>query len=224
MTIASSPPRRPSALDDTVVRSEGESRVDVFTYNMQGGIDGRIPGTDWTYEAYASTGQSETSSLLTGVASLERYRAVVGAANWGKGFIQRGNNTPNGGFGFGASTATCTSGLNPFDANLVVTQDCKDAISADLKGRAVLKQDVQEVNAQGKLFSLPAGDVRAAVGASHRESGYEFLNDTLTTQGRSFLDQSIGIYPSGNSKGKISVKELYAEALVQYCSQVSNYH
>ena len=198
-----------------------ESRVDVFTYNMQGGIDGRIPGTDWTYEAYVSTGQSETSSLLTGVASLERYRAVIGAPNWGKDFIQRGNNTPNGGFGFGASTATCTSGLNPFNASLVVTQDCKDAISADLKGRAVLKQDVQEVNAQGKLFSLPAGDVRAAIGASNREVSYEFLNDTLTTQGRSFLDQSIGIYPSGNSKGKISAKEIYAEALVPVLNDVA---
>ena len=198
-----------------------ESRVDVFTYNMQAGLDGRIPGTEWTYDAYVSTGQSETSSLLTGVASLERYRAVIGAPNWGKDFVQRGNNTPNGGFGFGASTATCTSGLNPFNATLVVTQDCKDAISADLKGRAVLKQDVQEINAQGKLFSLPAGDIRAAIGASHGETSYEFLNDTLTTQGRSFLDQSIGIYPSGNSKGKISVKELYAEALVPVLTNVA---
>jgi iron complex outermembrane recepter protein len=201
---------------DNVVGNR-ESRVDVFTYNMQGGLEGKIPGTSWTWEAYASTGQSETSSLLTGVASLERYRAVITAPNWGQGFSLQGN--PSAG-GFGASTATCTSGLNPFNPSLVVSQDCKEAISADLKGRAVLKQDVQEVNLQGALFDLPAGEVRAAVGASNRESSYEFLNDTLTTQGRSFNDQSIGIYPSGNSRGTIRVKEVYAEALVPVLSDL----
>jgi len=196
-------------LDDSL--GNRESRVDVMTYNMLGGFEGKIGDSGWTYEAYASTGQSETSSLLTGVASLERYRAVISAPNWGQGFSVQGN--PAFG-GFGASSATCTSGLNPFNPSLVVSQDCKDAISADLKGRAVLKQDVQEVNVQGGVFDLPAGEVRAALGVSHRNSRYEFLNDTLTTQGRSFQDQSIGIYPSGNSRGSIGVKEAYAEALV----------
>ncbi|MET0290862.1 MAG: TonB-dependent receptor [Steroidobacteraceae bacterium] len=188
-----------------------ESRVDVFTYNMLGGLEGKIGDSSWTWEAYVSTGQSETSSLLTGVASLNRFRAVISAPNWGAGFRSQGNAAFGG---FGASTATCTSGLNPFNPNLVVSEDCKEAISADLKGRAVLKQDVREANAQGKLFTLPMGDVRAAVGVSQRESRYEFLNDTLTTQGRSFQDQSIGIYPSGNSDGRIGVKEIYGETLV----------
>jgi iron complex outermembrane recepter protein len=187
------------------------AKVDVFTYNMQGGLKGRIPNSDWTWEAYASTGESETSSVTTGNADLERLRAVMTAPNWGKGFSAQGN-APFG--GFGASSATCTSGLNPFDQNLVVSADCKNAIGTDLKTRASLRQDIEEVNAQGKLFTLPAGEVRAAIGATHRESKYEFLNDTLTTQGRSFLDQSVGIYPSGNSSGKITVKEIYAEALV----------
>ncbi|MFO1400844.1 MAG: TonB-dependent receptor [Steroidobacteraceae bacterium] len=188
-----------------------ESTVDVFTYNLQAGFDGKIPNTDWTWEAYASAGSSETTSTLTGVASLERYRAVVSAPNWGAGFHAQGN--PAFG-GFGANSASCTSGIDPFNKNLVVSQDCKEAIAADLKTRSVLRQQVQEINAQGKLFTLPAGEVRAAIGASHRESNYLFLNDTLTTQGRSFQDQSIGIYPSGNSFGNITVKEIYAEALV----------
>lgn len=188
-----------------------ESAVDVLTYNLQGGFDGEIPGTDWTWEAYASAGQSETTSTLTGVASLERYRAVVNAPNWGAGWSSQGN--PLFG-GFGASTATCTSGIDPFNKSLVVSKDCQEAISADLKNRAVLRQQVQEVNAQGKLFTLPAGEVRAAIGASRRQSTYLFLNDTLTTQGRSFQDQSIGIYPSGNSSGEINVKEFYGEVLV----------
>jgi outer membrane receptor protein involved in Fe transport len=53
---------------------------------------------------------------------------------------------------------------------------------------------------QGGLFELPAGTLRFALGASYREMDYQFLNDTLTTQGRSYLDQALGIYPSGDSQ------------------------
>jgi len=188
-----------------------QATTDVFSYNMQGGFEGKIPQIDWTWELYASKGQSETSSLLTGVASLERFRAVVEAPDWGAGFSAQGN--PLFG-GFGASSATCTSGLDPFNKSKPITQDCINAISAPLKTRSTLNQDVWEFNAQGKVVTLPAGDLRAAIGLSHRQARYEYLNDTLTTQGTSFLDQAIGIYPSGNSHGEITVKEAYGEALV----------
>jgi iron complex outermembrane recepter protein len=187
------------------------STVDVQTYNMRAGFDGKFGRSDWTWEAYASTGQSETTSTLAGVASLARLTAVMAAPNWGAGFSAQGN-PANG--GFGASSATCTSGIDPFNKSAPISQDCQEAISADLKNRAVLRQQIEEVNAQGLVATLPGGELRAAVGGTHRETSYLFLNDTLTTQGRSFLDQSIGIYPSGNSKGKISVNEVYGEALV----------
>ena len=188
-----------------------ESRVDVFTYNIQAGFEGKIPGTDWTWEVYGSQGESETSSLITGTASLERFRTIIAAPNWGAGFTTQGN--PSAG-GFGASAATCTSGFNPFNKAAAISKDCIDAIRADLKTRAVMQQTVFEANAQGGLFSLPAGTVRAAVGASHRQNRYEFLNDTLTTQGSSFQDQAIGIYPSGNSRGLIKADEFYGELLI----------
>jgi outer membrane receptor protein involved in Fe transport len=52
------------------------------------------------------------------------------------------------------------------------------------------------------------------VGASYRKQKYEFINDTLTNQGESFLDQAVGIYPSSDSFGGYNVKELYGELLV----------
>jgi iron complex outermembrane recepter protein len=188
-----------------------QATTDVYSYNIQGGFEGTIPGIDWTWEAYTSKGQSETSSLLTGVASLSRLRAVVSAPNWGQGFTQQGNAAFGG---FGASTATCTSGLNPFNKSIPITQDCKDAIEAPLKTKSVLQQQIWEANVQGKIIDLPAGELRAALGVSHREDEYNYLNDTLTTQGSSFQDQAVGIYPSGNSAGAIRVKEFYGEALV----------
>jgi outer membrane receptor protein involved in Fe transport len=188
-----------------------EARTDVFTYNIVAGFQGTIPDTDWTWELYASPGEAETSSLTTGIASLSRFRAVASSSDWGAGFSAQGN--PLFG-GFGASSATCTSGFDPFDVDQQVSQDCIEAVAADLKTRAIMEQTVFEFNAQGGLFDLPAGQVRAAIGANHRSNEYEFLNDTLTSQGRSFEDQAIGIYPSGNSSGEIKVNELYGELLV----------
>jgi outer membrane receptor protein involved in Fe transport len=186
-------------------------RADVFTYNMQAGLEGKIPSIDWTWEFYGSKGESETTALTTGVASLARFRAVIGAPNWGAGFV--GNSNPAFG-GFGANFATCTSGINPFDKAAPISQDCIDAISASLKTRSTMRQDIWEANAQGKVLDLPAGELRAALGVSYRKTQYEFLNDTLTSQGTEFNDQAIGIYPSGDAGGEDSVKEIYGELLV----------
>jgi iron complex outermembrane recepter protein len=190
-------------------------RADVLTYQMQAGLNGKIPGSDWTWEAYGSTGESETSALTTGVASLERFRAVISAPNWGRGFNSSTLGFSNPLFGgFGANFATCTSGIDPFNKSTPVSQDCIDAISADLKTRANLEQEIWEITTQGRVFDLPAGELRAAVGAQYRKSTYEFLNDTLTSQGSEFNDQAVGIYPSGDSAGELDVKEFYGELLV----------
>jgi outer membrane receptor protein involved in Fe transport len=136
------------------------------------------------------------------------------APNFGAGWSEQGNQGAPG-FGFGASTASCTSGLNFFNPPAGgFSQDCLEAISADLKNRSKVSQTIWEANATGSLFELPAGPLQAAVGASYRKMGYSFLNDTLTTQGRSFQDQALGIYPSGNSFGSINVKEVYGELSV----------
>jgi len=210
--LASRPdPTAPWQLTYLLDFANREGFTDVFTYNLVAGFEGKVPGTDWTWELYASQGESETSALITGTASLERFRAVISAPDWGKGFSAQGN--PAFG-GFGASTATCTSGFDPFNKDAPITQDCIDAISAPLSNRAVMRQTIWEGNAQGGLFDLPAGQVRAAIGASHRENDYEFHNDTLTSQGTSFLDQAIGIYPGGSSEGGIKVDEFYGELLI----------
>ena len=197
-----------------------ETFTDVDTYSLTAGFEGSIPGTDWTWETFAQFGESTTFARQTGVYSLSRLRAVIGAPNFGEGFVQQGNPGPPG-FGFGASTATCTSGLNFFRPPAGgFSEDCLEAIRADLKNRSKVQQNIWEANVQGGLFDLPAGQIRAALGAGYREIDYEFLNDTLTTQGRSFQDQALGIYPSGNSFGSINVKEVYGELLVPVLSDM----
>ncbi|OJW71539.1 MAG: hypothetical protein BGO57_16785 [Sphingomonadales bacterium 63-6] len=189
-----------------------EGFTDVMTYNMLAGFEGSIPGTDWTWDASVNHGVSVTSSRQTGIYSLERLRTVLNSGNFGEGFSATGNSKDNG---FGASTATCTSGLNFFIVpEGGFSEDCLDAIRADLKNRSTMRQTIAELNLQGKLFDLPAGELRGAFGASYREQEYEFINDTLTSQGTSFQDQALGIYPSADSEGYYNVKEVYGELLV----------
>ena len=206
-------PNAPFALS-ALLPTPRETDTDVDTFNITAGLQGSVPGTDWTWEAFSNHGESSTFSDTTGVWSLARLTAVITAKDFGAGFTAKGNGGPPN-FGFGASTATCTSGLNFFNPPAGgFSQDCIDAVSAPLKNRSKVKQSIWEVDATGTLFELPAGPLQAAIGASYREMNYEFVNDTLTTQGSSFLDQALGIYPSGNSSGAINTKEVYGELLV----------
>ncbi|OYW85021.1 MAG: hypothetical protein B7Z20_09835, partial [Sphingobium sp. 32-64-5] len=181
--------------------------TDVYTYNMLAGFEGTIPGIDWTWDATVSQGESVTNALTTGTASLERLRAVMTAPFFGAGFKQQGNAA---GGGFGANAATCTSGLDPFSGK-PVSDDCIAAISAPLKETAKMQQTIGEANAQGKLFNAPAGEVRAAVGATYRKNAYTFLEDNIKERDSSFLDQTLGIYPARSIDAALSSKEVYGE-------------
>jgi len=83
-----------------------------------------------------------------------------------------------------------------------------------------MKQTIWETNLQGAIIDLPAGEARGAVGYSTRENDYHFWNDTLTTEGRSFLDQALGLYPAQNSVGYIEAKEVYGEVLIPVLSDL----
>lgn len=186
------------------------TEADVYTYNIVTGLEGSVPGMDWTWEAFVSHGETQSTVMQTGFASLERFRQLLSLPNFGAGAVITGNEA---GGGFGAATATCTSGLNLFNPS-TISQDCYEAIGANISSKSTMRQTIAEANLQGSLFALPAGDLRFAAGASYRENDYNFINDTLTTQGRSFNDQALGLYPSGNSSGLITVRELYGELLV----------
>lgn len=192
----------------------------VQTYNLVAGLEGYVPGTDWTWEAFVNHSVSSTSSRQTGMYSLARVRGVYSSPNFGQGFNYRGNPEDNG---FGAVTARCTSGLDVFNvqgnANNV-SVDCREAIASDISTRSEMRQTIAEVNLQGGLIELPAGQARFAVGASYRELDYEFVTDGLTGYGRSFLDQAIGIYPSSNSSAFMDVKEVYGELLIPVLSDL----
>jgi outer membrane receptor protein involved in Fe transport len=191
---------------------------DVKTYTMVGGLQGSIPGTDWTWEVFVNHGISQTLSRQTGFYSMARERAVFTAPNMGQNFQFTSNQFAGlGGLanGFGATTGACTTGLNFFQGYQGVSQNCLDAISTSVSNKSTTRQTIAEANLQGGLFELPAGQLRFALGASYRAQRYSFSNETDATIGTAFLDSIVGIYPSANMDNVgYDTKELYGELLV----------
>jgi outer membrane receptor protein involved in Fe transport len=209
-----------------------ETHASTTTYNLTGGFEGVFPGIEWTWEAFYSYGETSTLTQSTGYVSLERTRIVLsgvidsaddgspifydGYKNFGQGFELKGNAQDGG---FGAATAFCTSGLNPFDYSNV-TEDCWNAIKADVKANMNMQQTIWEANTQGSILDLPAGEMRGALGVGHRKNVFKFLSDTINSEGVSFTDQILGLYPAQDSYGKTSSTEVYAELLIPVLSDL----
>jgi len=184
-------------------RSTNRSTV----YQVMAGLQGEIGIADWTWEAYASHGETNTTNYLNGgFVSVERYRRVMQAPNYGQNLTL---GDPTGILGY---QIKCTSGL-PVFSNFQVSEDCLDAISSRLKNITELKQDIVEANLQGGLFELPAGQLRAAAGFTHRINKFDFDPDVLNDQ-ESVLDGPIGLFAANDTSGSTRVNELYAEFLV----------
>jgi iron complex outermembrane receptor protein len=178
-------------------------RTKTNTYEIVAGIRGELGFKDWTYDFFGTHGDTNQTTAYQGFVDLARYQALINMPNYGA----------NADFNNGRTglLAHCTSGLNPF-VNTPVSQDCKDIINAGLKTNTSLQQKQVELDIQGALFPMPAGDMRFAVGADYRSDDFEYLPDGgLSTQNITSL--TIGLFDTSATRGKIAVKEGYVELL-----------
>lgn len=196
----------------------------ISVWQFEAGIDFELPFRDWTGEAYVSHGASSTYNVAGGNLSLQRYRALINRPDYGRGAAISGNpagtGVTNGASpGFGAGDVTCASGFYDtlFGGDKPLSQDCFDAINATLQTRTEIRQDIVEVNLQGGVIDLPAGELRTALGYQHRKNKAAFNPDILQSQS-SFTDQVIGVYPTGYLDASTTVDDLYVEALVPVLS------
>ena len=172
-------------------------------------------GETWTGEFYYSHGQSQTYNNANGNLSLQRFRAVMQAPDWGRNASAPGQPRPACGrtsaprrrTARAASTTRCLHGDQP------LSHDCYNAINAQLQTRAQNKQDIIEVNFQGVLAKLKPGELRAAFGYQSRDNSASFVPDILQST-FSFTDQVIGVYPTGYLDAHTSADDLYLETLV----------
>lgn len=170
---------------------------DYSVYQITTGLRGDLTGLrDWTYDVYLSYGRVDNDTEYTGYLS--------------RSAVQRLLEAPDGG------ASLCTGGFNPFGAN-PLSASCIAYVSRVPRNKTTNDQRVVEANLQGGLFTLPAGEVRAAVGATYREQNYDFSPDNLLLSTFT-LNGVTGPELAGNSgtplSGSDTVSELYGEVLI----------
>lgn len=172
-------------------------------YQILAGFRGDVGVSDWTWEAYASHGATRVDLDYIGWASTQRWREVVQAPNFGRGYTANGP---------GSTSITCTSGIPIFES-FEISQDCINAITARYTDRTRLTQDIIEATAQGRVIDLPAGEVRSAVGVTYRKNEFQYMPDA-TREVNSILDIPVGTFGQANVEGRTQVREVYGELLV----------
>ena len=204
-------------------------------WQIEGGLNIDLPIKDWTAELYYSHGQSSTYNVAGGNLSLTRLRVLTNYPDYGRGakgtgnmFYAVGSSAANATIvptvrpAFGSGDFTCSSGFYDtfFGGDKALSQDCFNAINATLQTRTQNQQDIIEINLQGGLIDLPAGEVRMAAGYQNRMNKAQFNPDILQSQD-SYTDQVIGVYPTGYLDASTAVKDYYVEALVPVLSNIT---
>jgi outer membrane receptor protein involved in Fe transport len=142
-------------------------------YQIMAGVEGAFTNRDWTWEAYVSSGQTDTTNFSLNLPSLQRYQYLVAQPNFGVGSFSLGRNY----------TINCPTGL-PIFRTTDPAASCIEGI--DSKGRSIteLAQNIAEFNLQGKIIDMGAGELRFAAGVSSRENKFKFdPAETTTTVG-----------------------------------------
>jgi len=181
------------------------------TFQVMAGVTGNISGIDGTWDVYMSHGESQNLQHLVGFGDLTNYRNIVTQANYGRGAValSPGVTTPNTGAG---GTATCTSGLPIFE-QFEITPDCYNAVVANMVDTMFLKQDIIEGTVEGRIATLPAGELRFAAGASYRENVISYEPAHLNSKSNT-ATQPIGQFVANPARGSTEATDVFGEILV----------
>lgn len=189
-TILASRPN-PSAgflLAQAVVPAGNRREENVYdVFQITGGAEGRL-GSNLTWNIHASHGRTVLDQYQRNFISSLAVQRLVRAADGG--------------------ASLCTGGYNFVDI-AGLSQSCLDYIKRDAHNRTELEQTIVEANLQGGIVTLPAGELRFALGADYRRNSYSFDPDPLIRSGE--LANYLPIFPSSGSD---TVKEIYGELLV----------
>ena len=188
-------------------------------YQVVMGANGVVPYRDWTWDTFFSFGQTKTNNIQHGALSKSAVMNLLYDPFGGAGG-SRVEFDPVTGNSIGTVVypVLCEGGAN-FFGNHALSQSCMDYMSRRTSNTNEMKQRVAELNFQGGLFNLPAGEVRAATGLGYRYNSFQYNSDELYNipgVGSDILGYSV-LRPSG---GDTSVTEVYFEALVPILSHL----
>jgi len=174
----------------------GEYEYDVYQVTL--GLSGSV-FDDWTYDAYAQIGANDQTNLQTGNVLTSRIEELTFA--------------PDGG------VSVC-GGFDPFGLESI-SPECLEYIAVDASNHAVVDQTIAEVSLSGPVLSLPAGDLRLAVGAFYKEDRYEYTASPFASvflpDGRPDIQ---GFSASRDLRGNDHNIDVYFETLVPLLADV----
>lgn len=160
------------------------------TYNVAqllGGLRGEVPAIDGSWDVYASYGRTEQNQTRSGYVDRAAYLSLVNAADGG--------------------VSICEGGLNPL-ALAPPSAACLNYLVRDIHETTTFEQQVVEGTLQGRLMTLPAGELRFAAGASYRKNSYDFNPDAQRVAA-----SVLGVALTSPTEGSVTAKELFAELL-----------
>jgi iron complex outermembrane receptor protein len=162
-------------------------------FQITGGFRGTLPIRDWTYDVYASIGQTNLQYREGNLEDYTREEQLLNAPDGGK--------------------SICAGGFNIFATNLI-SQACKNYASTSILDQTELEQKTFEGTVQGGIVDLPAGQLRFAAGADYRYNSLSYQPDgQVIAQPNGLIDATEAVAGLPTS-GHVEVKEVYAETLI----------
>lgn len=167
----------------------GPRRADFETDQVEVvlGAEGEL-AAGWRFDVHASVGRVERDEVQPGTFLASRLTQALSA--------------PDGG------QSLCSGGFDLFGAG-GLSQSCVDFISYTPQTDTRLQQFVGEGSLTGDLFTLPAGDVGVAFGASFRRDTYELEADPEGARGN-----AVGFRADQAIDAAESITEVFGEIAV----------
>jgi iron complex outermembrane recepter protein len=199
--LASRPadPNNPNALNQPLVLtkllSASGNRVQSYKYDVYqalAGLKGDIPFADLSWDVYGSYGSTLFTNLQQNDSSKSALASIL-------------NGTAN----YTGSVGNCVGfAWNPLGSN-PLSPGCREYATRTNSNTNTITQKNIEGTLQGKIMTLPAGDLRFAVGADYRGSSFDYHPDHgLITNDSFSYDTTVP------TSGTQNVREVFAELLV----------
>ncbi|MBX3431325.1 MAG: TonB-dependent receptor [Hyphomonadaceae bacterium] len=191
------------------------AQEDYTVYQITQGFRGEIDD-NWSFDIYGSYGRMDRTTTQTGNVS----RGAVMNLLWAG--INPATGATTGVIDGGASL--CAGGFDWY-GETALSAECQAYIGRTSKNLNTSEQRTIEATLEGALFSLPAGDVRVAVGTSYRDERFQLIPDASLSAAfpSTYINSFVGLGAGGdiagfNSQqplsGEVDVYEIFGEVLV----------
>jgi iron complex outermembrane recepter protein len=181
--------------------SELGPRVSSFEYEVYQatlGLRGDV-FADWSYDVYVQLGANDQTETQSGNALLSKIEELTFA--------------PDGG-------VSICGGFDPFGLGSI-SAECAAYIAFGGTNRAAVDQTIAEGSITGPLMTLPAGELRVALGAFYKKDEYLYDGDPIAAvflpDGRADVQ---GFNASDDIEGDDSNTDLYVEASIPLLADV----